>query len=134
MFVKPISIHRKLPLTSVPIFGINNAINSVKLNNKNNQSVLKKKLEGIYKNIKRQIMPIPRKSMCFETKKKGSPVKFSAIYMLEDATIIRPMVNKEANDIIKILSAFIYFFIYKFGKNFTSLFKINVIRLTWMAW
>ena len=47
MFVKPISIHRKLPLTSVPIFGINNAINSVKLNNKNNQSVLKKKSEGI---------------------------------------------------------------------------------------
>ena len=27
MFVKPISIHRKLPLTSVPIFGINNAFN-----------------------------------------------------------------------------------------------------------
>ena len=94
MLIGPILIHLMLPFTLVPTSGINRIIKRSMLNNINTQSDLKRNSDG---NIKKKInenSPTDIKSACLFAKWNGFEVISSAIYILDEVTIIKPITSK----------------------------------------
>jgi hypothetical protein len=71
ILIGPNRIHHKLPSTSVPTPGKNNATSKIRESIKNNQSNFLKKSDGIRRKKQKIIKPIEIKMACLDAKKKG---------------------------------------------------------------
>ena len=109
ILIGPILIHLILPFTLVPTSGIKRIIKRIMLNNINIQSDLKRKSDG---NIKKSIIensPTEINNACLLAKWKGLEVISSAIYMLDEVTMTKPITSNKPNGKITKMSLLLIF-------------------------